>query len=353
MKGDARIAILTQFAPSQHAGGVEVFNDCLQRALGGVEIFADGGPEDRVGGLRRVVGLEQPAEALRAARALLRRHRAEPFDLILSNGLFGWPLTLARPGVPLVEVYHCTMAGFANHVLSLRSERFAQGRVMAFFDRMAGIGKHVVGVSHRVLREVEAFYGLKGRLMPHSVDTRTFRPMNADSARDTLGLPHGTPIGLFVGRPDYTKGFDILTRVAGLMPDVLFLVVGGQHEGALGNVRSLGRIAHEDLATVYAASDFFFLPSRYEGFGLSTLEALSSDLPVVVSEEAWPFPEEPSQCGVVVRGTREDEFAAGIRLVLESRSQFSPRAFVLPRFDFTVFQGAWREFIASVIGAGS
>jgi len=168
------------------------------------------------------------------------------------------------------------MAGFANHVLTLRSERFAQGRVMALFDRMAGIGKHVVGVSHRVLREVEAFYGLKGRLMPHSVDTHTFRPTNADSARDTLGLPHGTPIGLFVGRPDYTKGFDILTRVAALMPDVLFLVVGGQHEGALGNVRSLGRIPHEDLATVYAASNFFFLPSRYEGFGLSTLEALSS-----------------------------------------------------------------------------
>src|SRR2546428_9981016 len=67
MKGDARIAILTQFAPSQHAGGVEVFNDSLHRALGGVEIFADSGPEDPVGGLSRVVGLKQPSQTLRAA----------------------------------------------------------------------------------------------------------------------------------------------------------------------------------------------------------------------------------------------------------------------------------------------
>src|SRR2546426_165150 len=270
MKDDPRIAILTQFAPSKNAGGVEVFNEFLRRALGHVEIFADGLPEDRVGGFRRVIGLEQPAEALRAARILLRRHREEPFDLILSNGLYGWPLTIARPGVPLVEVYHCTMAGFANHVLNLRSERLAQGHVMALFDRLAGIGKHVVVVSHRVLREVESFYGLKGRLMPHAVDTATFRPMNSESARESLGLPENAPIGLFVGRPDSTKGFDILTGVARRMQDVA-----------------------------------------------------------------------------------ESDYVDAIRLVLATRGQFSPRQYVLPRYDFGVFRAAWRDYIGSVIGEGS
>jgi len=353
MKDDPRIAILTQFAPSKNAGGVEVFNEFLRRALGHVEIFADGLPEDRVGGFRRVIGLEQPAEALRAARILLRRHREEPFDLILSNGLYGWPLTIARPGVPLVEVYHCTMAGFANHVLNLRSERLAQGHVMALFDRLAGIGKHVVVVSHRVLREVESFYGLKGRLMPHAVDTATFRPMNSESARESLGLPESAPIGLFVGRPDSTKGFDILTGVARRMPNVQFVTVGGQHEDGPANVRSLGRVDHEELGRVYAAADFFFLPSRYEGFGLATLEAMSCNIPVVVSEEAWPFPEEPSQCGVVVRGVAESDYVDAIRLVLATRGQFSPRQYVLPRYDFGVFRAAWRDYIGSVIGEGS
>src|SRR5256712_11524371 len=114
--------------------------------------------------------MELPAEALRSARALLRRHRAEPFDLILSNGLFGWPLTLARPGVPLVQVYHCTMAGFARHTLTLRSERLAQGHVMALLDRLAGLGKHGGVVSQTVLREVVSFYGLNARLILHPVD---------------------------------------------------------------------------------------------------------------------------------------------------------------------------------------
>jgi len=351
VSGDARVAILTQYAPSQHAGGVEVFNECLRRALGRVEIFSDGGPANRVEGLRRVLGLAQPIEALRATRALLRRHRDEPFDLILSNGLYGWPLTVARPGVPLVQVYHCTMAAFANHVLTLRSERLAAGHVMALFDRFAGIGKHVVVLSNRVLREVESLYGLKAQLMPLGVDTRAFRPLDPAAARETLGLPQGVPIGLFVGRPDPSKGHDILLRVAQRMPEVLFLVAGGAG-GKAGNVVSLGHVPHAEMPLWYAACDFFFLPSRYEGFGLSTIEALACDLPVVVSQAAWPFREEPTECGAVISDGQDEDFIRAIRLVLGSRGQFSPRDFILPRHDMSVFEQSWRGLVDSLVSGG-
>src|SRR5213594_14107 len=341
---DTRLAILTQYVPPDQAGGVEIFNEGIKQAFGDVEVFSDPRLEAGNGGLRGAFGLEQPARALRAARSLLRSHREDPFDVILSNGLYGWPLTLARPGVPLVQVYHCTMAGFARHTLTLRSERLAQGHVMALFDRLAGIGKHVVVISQPVLREVESFYGLKARLILHAVDTDLFRPMDQASARERLGLPPDTRIGLFVGRPDHTKGFDILLRVAQGMPRVLFLTAGVRHPSLLENLLSLGQIPHDELPMWYAAADFFFLPSRYEGFGLSTLEALSCDLPIVVSDAAWPFPEDPSRCGVVVQGTREHDYREAIQRVVGSRSRFTPRNFVLPRFDFAMFRETWRGY---------
>ena len=351
MNARPRIAVLTPFAASQQVGGVEVFNECLRAALGDFETFADGRPEAGApyGDLRRV-GLQQPVGALRAARDLLRRHRQEPFDLILSNGVYGWPLTLAKPDVPLVQVYHFTMAGLARHALTLRGDRWTTGHVTAFFDRVAGIGKHVVAISPRVLREVEAFYGLRGRLIPHAVDTNAFRPVDRATARESLDLPRDRAIGLFVGRPDATKGYDVLLRVARAMPEVLFLVAGAP-AARDDNVWSIGQIAHDDMPRWYSASDFFFFPSRYEGFGLALLEALSCDLPAIVSKSAWPFAEGPEQCGIVVDGNSEGGFVRAIRSVLSDRRNFSPRDFVLPRYDREVFADRWRAFIQGVLEA--
>jgi glycosyltransferase involved in cell wall biosynthesis len=330
---------------------VEVFNESLRRALGNVEIFADSRPAagERFVDLRRV-GLDQPAGAWRAARALLRRHQEEPFDVVLSNGVYGWPLTIARPCVPMVQVYHFTLAGLARRALTLRGDRLTASHVTGLFDRIAGIGKHVVVVSQPVRREVEAYYGFQGRLIPNAVDMQAFTPADPASAREALGIPPGVAVGLFVGRPDHTKGYDVLLQVARRLPNVLFLVVGGD-AGGTGNVRSLGRIAHEAMPQIYSASDFFFLPSRYEGFSLALLEALSCNLPVVLSESAWPFSEEPLDCGVVVRSDSERDFVQAIRLVLAARDQFSPREFISPRCNFAIFERTWRGFIQSVLSA--
>ena len=346
-----RVAILTPFA-NRAVGGVEVFNESLQRALGRIEIFApDRRPARGPWGDLRRMGLQQPMEAMRAARDLLRRHREDPFDVILSNGLYGWPLTLARPGVPLIQVYHNTMAGFARRALPARGDRFTTAHVMGLFDRIAGVGKHVVVVSRPLQREVEVLYGFKARLIPNAVDTDVFRPADPASAREELGIPEDVGVGLFVGRPNHTKGYDILLKVASRMPETTFLVAGGRPDER-ANVRCLGRVDHEEMPKLYAASDFFFLPSRYEGFSLSLLEAMACGLPVVVSEAAWPFSEEAESCGVVVAGDREEDFVGAIRFVLSKKDSLSPREFVSLRNSFAVFCERWRDLIRSLVGRG-
>lgn len=54
------------------------------------------------------------------------------------------------------------------------------------------------------------------------------------------------------------------------------------HENNLrGRVRMLGAVAQKDMPALFAASDIFFLPSKWEGIALSMFEAMATGLAVV------------------------------------------------------------------------
>src|SRR2546430_16872239 len=78
MNRGVRAGLLTPYGPSRAVGGVEVFNECLRRAVGEVEIFSGDHSEAkaRFGDLRRV-GVVQPAGGWRGAPALPARPRPE------------------------------------------------------------------------------------------------------------------------------------------------------------------------------------------------------------------------------------------------------------------------------------
>ncbi|MFQ5790959.1 MAG: glycosyltransferase family 4 protein [Acidobacteriota bacterium] len=344
-----RIALLTPHPFGGYRGGTEVFNGLLQRALGDVEVFADpeGLESARKGPLTRV-GLSEPYGAMGVARAFLRHHRVNPFQLAICNGLYGWPLTFGHLGIPLVEVYHFTMAGLARQALPLRGDRFTTGTVAAFFDGLAGRGKFVVAVSDSVRREVRDYYGFRGQVIPNAVDPAFFRRRDRQQARERLGLPDQSPIGLFVGRPEYAKGFDVFLEVARSRPDITFVVLG-TGTATEQNVRMLGDVPHAEMPLFYSASDFLFLPSRYEGFSLIVLEAAACELPLVVSRAAYNLAANPSDLGFVAESLRPEEFQKGIQLVLDQRSTFSPREAIADMYAYERFRQSWNGLVTTLL----
>ncbi|HEX9745007.1 MAG TPA: glycosyltransferase family 1 protein [bacterium] len=63
--------------------------------------------------------------------------------------------------------------------------------------------------------------------------------------------------------------------------------------------RHLGYVAREELIALYHGCDFFCYPSRYEGFGLPPLEAMTAGKPVIVSN-ASSLPEVVGDAGILV-----------------------------------------------------
>lgn len=143
-------------------------------------------------------------------------------------------------------------------------------------------------------------------------------PTERAAARHRLGIAEDAAVVAFVGALslDDNKGFDLLLGALSLVAredlDKLVVVAAGGGSGVarwraeaarrgLGDhVRMLGYT--RDVGTLLAAADLLASPVRYEAFGLNVLEALTHDLPVLVSDRA----------GVVERMP-----AAASRMVLE------------------------------------
>lgn len=103
---------------------------------------------------------------------------------------------------------------------------------------------------------------------------------------------------LFVGRFDYQKGFDILasamTRLKGL-PFHLTAVGGSVHSKdeiakTVPQTTYTGWLKAEALAPYFQHADVLVIPSRWEGFAMVPLEAMSYGLPVIASN-CTSFPE--------------------------------------------------------------
>jgi len=148
-------------------------------------------------------------------------------------------------------------------------------------------------------------------------------PHAAPAAGDSIPMPvrrtDDDPLSLlYVGRLDYAKGFDLLLRSFGrIEPDkaVLFVCGAAVHdempERLPENIRFLGWVARDRLASLYAAADIVVIPSRSEALGLVAVEAMRAGTPVVASMRgALPEVVEDGVTGLLFDPFDENSLAA-------------------------------------------
>jgi UDP-glucose:(heptosyl)LPS alpha-1,3-glucosyltransferase len=299
---------LTHLRHADHGGGAERYLNYLARHLGerGHEVTIvcrthERAPHPNV----RFVALHDFAlgrgwRLWAFAKAVERHLRTAFYDVVLGLGK-----TWSQDALCLQGGSHLTflerMQGAAG-----ASRLRVKHRVAIAIERRAMLSpacRMIIAVSDMVRQDVIRRYGLapeRVRLLYNGVDLQRFHP----GYRDREGLTIRTAAGfgpehvvfLFLGSGYQRKGLDLVIEA---FPAVLAghanarrLVVG--HDSARAayqaRARALG-IAHavsflggrNDPEACYGASDVYILPTRYDPFGLTVLEALASGLPVVTT----------------------------------------------------------------------
>ena len=272
------------------------------------------------------------------ARAALKAWRREGFDLVQSHErIAGCDVYRAGDGVHRrwLEIRRETASPLARagiflnpyHGYVCRAEKamFEHPRLRA-----------VICNSRMVRDEVRREFRIapeKLHVIYNGVDLEYFHPrLRAElrgTARAELGCQPRDTVFLYVGSGFARKGVGAaIDALAAAANPALWLVVVGrdrdenkysehaQTAGVANRVRFLG--GREDVRPLYAAADCFILPSRYDPFPNTALEALAMGLPVIVS----------SRCGaaeIVAPGTSgwvcEPDDVQGVAQLMRSADQ--------------------------------
>lgn len=237
-------------------------------------------------------------EVTRYARVVGQLAAGTRFDIVHAHDWMTFPAGIAAreaSGRPLVV-----------HVHALEWDRAgADGDPGVREVEAAGLAAadRVVCVSHFTKRVLERHYEVdpaRVRVVHNAVRRRPRAASPAAPSHDGFDAD-GPPTVLFLGRLTRQKGPAFFLEAAGLVhaarPDVRFLVAGdgdlkptlveaSAATGLARNVFFTGFLAPEDVERAYAAADLYVMPSVSEPFGIAPLEALSFDVPVIVSRQS-------------------------------------------------------------------
>ena len=263
-------------------------------------------------------------------------HVDKGFDIIHVHDWLTAPAGIVlkhRFKTPLIATVHATEYGRRGGIHSVESMHIHEWEWKLTYEAW-----RVIVCSSYMMNEVHNVLGVpwdKMVLIPNGVDKSLllFKP-SEKYPRDKYAAPWESMI-VFYGRLVYEKGPDTVLRafreVLRSRGDVKLLIVGDgpmreylvslSRELDLGQkVYFTGRVNDEELYSIIYHSDVVVLPSRYEPFGISILEAMALGKPVVTTNRGGPVDfVKHFENGIQANPDNPSEVASYILMLLNDR----------------------------------
>ena len=179
-------------------------------------------------------------------------------------------------------------------------------------------------------------------VIPRGRDPETLGRRSAErrnSTRHQLGIPHGVPLILAVGRQEPQKGLDVLLMalpsVRSRFPNIRVLLAGreGRATRLLAGLSEAHNLAEtvtflgrrNDVPDLLAAADVLAFPSLWEGAGGTVLEAMALECPIVAARLPVVLESVDASMAELVSPGDTAELARGILAVLSNQGASDDR----------------------------
>ena len=222
--------------------------------------------------------------------------RGESFDVVHAHDWMTFPAGLAVAGikgVPLVVHVHSTEFD--------RSGVHVDQRIYDIERRGMHGAMKVIAVSHLTKNLITHHYGIdtsKVEVVYNAIETNG----NGNSYNaEQYSIKNDEKIVLFLGRITMQKGPEYFLaaakKVLDVMDNVKFVMAGSgdmirrtiemaAQMGIGHKVLFTGFLRGPDVEKVFKMADLYVMPSVSEPFGIAPLEAMSHDVPVIISKQS-------------------------------------------------------------------
>lgn len=216
-----------------------------------------------------------------------------------------------RKKIPIIHINHAN----ASYLIKLYSsysnaDIFVRFYVRNLFPQYFLIEKQVMIESEKVvvlskmrLKEICDFFNLdkdKFIVIPPGIDLQKFHPTDKDmTLLKEFNIPKNCKIILTVSRLSHEKNLELLINAFNMISkENLYLIIVGDGperrylEELVKRLNLSKKIIftgiRNDVERFYQTADLFVLTSKYEGFGLVYLEAMSTGLPCIGLKPDYP-----------------------------------------------------------------
>lgn len=245
-------------------------------------------------------------------QAIRQLHVQQPIDIIESHEVGLWQLLRKRHTLPPVLV---RLHGSPFIFKSFSGQKPNGGEKLIHRLELKWL-KTAAGISAPGRFQAHYYQDLLGQsvaTIPNPIAPRFLEKVCS------VAVKPSAPHILYTGRIEYRKGSLVLVQafdqVLREFPQAQLVIAGARHnsisaatwqktiaEAGVGqNLQELGHIPFAELRTHYQQAQVFVMPSYYETFGISVIEAMAQGLPVVAAQ-AGALPElvEDGQNGLTV-----------------------------------------------------
>ncbi len=242
-----------------------------------------------------------------------------------------------------------------------------------FRKRMLQKADLILPVSHFTKEKMKALFDLAEKkfvVINNCLDPFLPLPENEDNRtewRTKYGIGEQGIVLMTLSRlsaKEKNKGYDrILSAIKKLQPEfpqLKYLFVGKydndektrldvliQSLGIDGSVIFTGFVEDRDLASYYNMADVYIMPSEKEGFGISFIEAMYYNLPVIAgNRDGTTDALLNGQLGVLIDPRIEEQIVNAIRKVISNIKAFMPGHELLEsNFGYPVYKKKWAQVL--------